>query len=146
LDKFGNLVINLDRHLDYYYGTPNPAGIDKSVIYLRFADVTRGGRGLWKKVTLSNVNSWPHEVKLRYGDVDGNNVIDIVQSGNTDYTYWALRDGAEVKMNHTNSTVTSTYKYDIAADLNRDGIVSDADRLLLNSCFGTANQGDMLNQ
>jgi hypothetical protein len=49
-------------------------------------------------------------------------------------------------MNHTNSTVTSTYKYDIAADLNRDGIVSDADRLLLNSCFGTANQGDMLNQ
>jgi hypothetical protein len=143
-DKDGNIVIDYARFRSYYqiFDADNP-----SIIYLRLADLTRKGRTLWKKIDLTgHVSSNTINVDLRYGDVDGNNVINLSAVGSSDFTYWSARDGARVQMEHSNPATTSTYKYDIGADLNRDRIVDQLDSTILSNCQGTNNVGDALNQ
>jgi hypothetical protein len=143
-DKDGNVVIDYARFRSYYqiFDVDNP-----SIIYLRLADLTRKGRTLWKKIDLTgHVSSNTINVDLRYGDVDGNNVINIADVGSTDRTYLDARDGARVQMEHANPALTSTYKYDIGADLNRDRVLNQADVDILLLCNGTSNAGDALNQ
>jgi hypothetical protein len=117
-------------------------GLDPNIIYVRFADITKRGRSLWKKIDLSTLTQGA-TIDIRYGDVNGNNVIEGGLTG-ADRLFITSRNGAVVQMEHNDPATTSTYKYDIGADINRDLIVNPLDTTILVDCYDDSESNDNL--
>ena len=109
-------------------------------IFLRVVDST-----LWKKVTVNSVVKDLGTVNLRYGDLNGDNKVEVVQGTFPNET--AIGDGL-VYQNSADGQITplsdAIYLYDWRADFDRDLFIGTADFFALKAIKDGNTIGDSL--
>ena len=130
----------LDKHGNFSLALPRAANTQSISIFLRVVDST-----LWKKVTVNSVVKDLGTVNLRYGDLNGDNKVEVVQGTFPNET--AIGDGL-VYQNAFGGLITplldDIYLYEWRADFDRNLSIDPDDYNALYSIKAGNTIGDSL--